>query len=62
MTSLQNAPSTAAAPTKARPVRRAAQVKPATEGWQQAKDAEGRPLLQFTVPEARQAARCTWPT
>jgi 23S rRNA (adenine2503-C2)-methyltransferase len=27
------------------------QVRPATEGWQQAKDAEGRPLLQFASPK-----------
>ncbi|WP_261166923.1 23S rRNA (adenine(2503)-C(2))-methyltransferase RlmN [Microbacterium sp. Marseille-Q6965] len=27
------------------------QVRPRTEGWQQAKDAEGRPLLQFASPK-----------
>ncbi|HET6824755.1 MAG TPA: 23S rRNA (adenine(2503)-C(2))-methyltransferase RlmN, partial [Amnibacterium sp.] len=27
------------------------QVRPATEGWQQAKDREGRPLLQFASPK-----------
>src|ERR1700712_4798964 len=27
------------------------QVRPATEGWQQAKDGEGRPLLQFASPK-----------
>ncbi|MGN6742009.1 MAG: 23S rRNA (adenine(2503)-C(2))-methyltransferase RlmN, partial [Amnibacterium sp.] len=27
------------------------QVRPATEGWQQAKDPEGRPLLQFASPK-----------
>src|SRR3954471_7125413 len=32
--------------TAARP-----QVRPATEGWQQAKDSEGRPLLQFASPK-----------
>jgi len=31
-----------------RPVR---QVRPATEGWSQQKDAEGRPLLQFASPK-----------
>ncbi|WP_353113165.1 23S rRNA (adenine(2503)-C(2))-methyltransferase RlmN [Microbacterium sp.] len=29
---------------------RATQVRPATEGWTQKKDAEGRPLLQFASP------------
>ncbi|MEV8358067.1 23S rRNA (adenine(2503)-C(2))-methyltransferase RlmN [Microbacterium sp. NPDC076895] len=29
----------------------APQVRPATEGWQQKKDAEGRPLLQFASPK-----------
>lgn len=29
---------------------RAPQVRPATEGWTQKKDAEGRPLLQFASP------------
>src|SRR5687768_8496466 len=28
-----------------------AQVRPATEGWTQKKDAEGRPLLQFASPK-----------
>ena len=27
------------------------QVRPKTEGWQQKKDAEGRPLLQFASPK-----------
>ena len=30
---------------------RTAQVRPATEGWTQQKDAEGRPLLQFASPK-----------
>ncbi|MFT4212625.1 MAG: 23S rRNA (adenine(2503)-C(2))-methyltransferase RlmN [Microbacterium sp.] len=30
---------------------RAPQVRPATEGWTQQKDAEGRPLLQFASPK-----------
>jgi 23S rRNA (adenine2503-C2)-methyltransferase len=30
---------------------RVRQVRPATEGWQQKKDAEGRPLLQFASPK-----------
>ncbi|WP_412944306.1 23S rRNA (adenine(2503)-C(2))-methyltransferase RlmN [Microbacterium sp. 179-B 1A2 NHS] len=30
---------------------RARQVRPATEGWTQQKDAEGRPLLQFASPK-----------
>ncbi|WP_375406990.1 23S rRNA (adenine(2503)-C(2))-methyltransferase RlmN [uncultured Amnibacterium sp.] len=30
---------------------RSAQVRPATEGWQQQKDADGRPLLQFASPK-----------
>ncbi|MBN9193640.1 23S rRNA (adenine(2503)-C(2))-methyltransferase RlmN [Microbacterium sp.] len=30
---------------------RPAQVRPATEGWTQQKDAEGRPLLQFASPK-----------
>ncbi|HIE62152.1 MAG TPA: 23S rRNA (adenine(2503)-C(2))-methyltransferase RlmN, partial [Microbacterium sp.] len=33
------------------PAARAPQVRPATEGWQQKKDAEGRPLLQFASPK-----------
>jgi 23S rRNA (adenine2503-C2)-methyltransferase len=33
------------------PVRPASQVRPATEGWTQAKDADGRPLLQFASPK-----------
>ena len=33
------------------PTKRAAQVRPATEGWTQKKDAEGRPLLQFASPK-----------
>ncbi|HET6302594.1 23S rRNA (adenine(2503)-C(2))-methyltransferase RlmN [Microbacterium sp.] len=32
-------------------VRETAQVRPATEGWTQKKDAEGRPLLQFASPK-----------
>jgi len=32
-------------------VREATQVRPATEGWTQQKDAEGRPLLQFASPK-----------
>ena len=30
---------------------RVRQVRPKTEGWQQKKDAEGRPLLQFASPK-----------
>jgi len=30
---------------------RTIQVRPKTEGWQQAKDADGRPLLQFASPK-----------
>ncbi len=33
------------------PTKRSAQVRPATEGWTQKKDAEGRPLLQFASPK-----------
>ncbi|GAA2753863.1 23S rRNA (adenine(2503)-C(2))-methyltransferase RlmN [Amnibacterium kyonggiense] len=33
------------------PAPRAVQVRPRTEGWQQAKDADGRPLLQFASPK-----------
>jgi 23S rRNA (adenine2503-C2)-methyltransferase len=58
MTSPKNAPALADAPAaaaaKLRPARRAAQVKPATEGWQQAKDPGGRPLLQFKSPRVSQ--------
>ncbi len=59
MTSPQNAPSPAVdAPVsiapKVRPVRRAAQVMPATEGWDQAKNPAGRPLLQFKSPRVSQ--------
>ena len=32
------------------------QVRPTTEGWQQKKDADGRPLLQFASPKRGQAA------
>ncbi|RCS58761.1 23S rRNA (adenine(2503)-C(2))-methyltransferase RlmN [Microbacterium sp. JB110] len=47
MTSSESAsrPATAEGPG---PVR---QVRPKAEGWQQAKDAEGRPLLQFASPK-----------
>ncbi len=63
MTSPKNTPSpaatTAAAATEAtapkiRPARRVAQVMPATEGWKQAKDPAGRPLLQFKSPRVSQ--------
>ncbi|MFI8593027.1 23S rRNA (adenine(2503)-C(2))-methyltransferase RlmN [Microbacterium sp. NPDC078428] len=39
--------------TETPPVRttRPRQVRPATEGWSQKKDAEGRPLLQFASPK-----------
>ena len=30
---------------------RVRQVRPATEGWKQKKDDEGRPLLQFASPK-----------
>ena len=30
---------------------RTIQVRPKTEGWQQQKDADGRPLLQFASPK-----------
>src|SRR3954471_21356310 len=30
---------------------RVVQVRPKTEGWQQQKDADGRPLLQFASPK-----------
>ncbi|ALE07432.1 23S rRNA (adenine(2503)-C2)-methyltransferase [Arthrobacter sp. ERGS1:01] len=59
MTSPKNTPSpavdaSAATATKTRPARRAAQVMPATEGWKQAKDPGGRPLLQFKSPRVSQ--------
>lgn len=43
-------------PSRSTPVRktgpaRGTQVRPATEGWTQQKDAEGRPLLQFASPK-----------
>ena len=43
-------------PSRSKPVRktgpaRGTQVRPATEGWTQQKDAEGRPLLQFASPK-----------
>ncbi|MET0302823.1 MAG: 23S rRNA (adenine(2503)-C(2))-methyltransferase RlmN, partial [Microbacteriaceae bacterium] len=39
--------------TESSPVRatKPRQVRPATEGWSQKKDAEGRPLLQFASPK-----------
>ena len=39
--------------TESSPVRatKPKQVRPATEGWTQKKDAEGRPLLQFASPK-----------
>ncbi len=40
--------------TKARPVRRETQVRPAAEGWRQATGPEGRPLLQFKSPRVSQ--------
>ncbi|WP_405373997.1 MULTISPECIES: 23S rRNA (adenine(2503)-C(2))-methyltransferase RlmN [unclassified Microbacterium] len=45
--------STPVRPTGLSPVRTTTprQVKPATEGWTQQKDAEGRPLLQFASPK-----------
>ncbi|WP_074712363.1 23S rRNA (adenine(2503)-C(2))-methyltransferase RlmN [Arthrobacter alpinus] len=57
MTSPKNTPSPAATDAtapKTRPARRPAQVMPATEGWKQAKDPEGRPLLQFKSPRVSQ--------
>ncbi|ALE93330.1 23S rRNA (adenine(2503)-C2)-methyltransferase [Arthrobacter alpinus] len=58
MTSPKNTPSpvdaTTASATKTRPARRPAQVMPATEGWKQAKDSGGRPLLQFKSPRVSQ--------
>jgi 23S rRNA (adenine2503-C2)-methyltransferase len=30
------------------------QIKPTTEGWTQAKDEQGRPLLQFAEPKRKQ--------
>ncbi len=54
MTSLENTPSPVAPATKTRPARRPAQVMPATEGWKQAKDPGGRPLLQFKSPRVSQ--------
>ncbi|POH57064.1 23S rRNA (adenine(2503)-C(2))-methyltransferase RlmN [Arthrobacter glacialis] len=59
MTSPENTPSPAVAASavtasKTRPARRAAQVMPATEGWKQAKDPGGRPLLQFKSPRVSQ--------
>ncbi|MER2133358.1 MAG: 23S rRNA (adenine(2503)-C(2))-methyltransferase RlmN, partial [Arthrobacter sp.] len=30
------------------------QVRPATEGWEQAKEPDGRPLLQFKSPRVSQ--------
>ncbi|PDQ35151.1 MAG: 23S rRNA (adenine(2503)-C(2))-methyltransferase RlmN [Candidatus Lumbricidophila eiseniae] len=38
-------------PTDEVPGSRATQVRPVPEGWQQQKDAEGRPLLQFAAPK-----------
>ena len=42
-------PATAPASSRSGAIRqtRTPQVRPATEGWTQQKDAEGRPLLQF---------------
>ena len=42
---------TSRAPRKAVVIGAAPQVRPATEGWTQQKDAEGRPLLQFASPK-----------
>lgn len=46
-------PATAPASSRSGAIRetRAPQVRPATEGWTQKKDAEGRPLLQFASPK-----------
>ncbi|MER7445444.1 MULTISPECIES: 23S rRNA (adenine(2503)-C(2))-methyltransferase RlmN [Microbacterium] len=46
-------PATAPASSRSGAVRSTgpAQVRPATEGWTQLKDAEGRPLLQFASPK-----------
>ena len=46
-------PATAPASSRSGAVRSTgvAQVRPATEGWTQQKDAEGRPLLQFASPK-----------
>lgn len=45
-----SAPQGRPAPGKVRSTK-PAQVRPATEGWTQQKDAEGRPLLQFASPK-----------
>ncbi|MDK1360738.1 23S rRNA (adenine(2503)-C(2))-methyltransferase RlmN [Arthrobacter sp. zg-Y1219] len=57
MTSLDTSPATPSKPvgtSKAQLQARKAQVRPATEGWEQAKEPDGRPLLQFKSPRVSQ--------
>lgn len=64
MTSLDTSSATPSKPvgtSKAQLQARKAQVRPATEGWEQAKEPDGRPLLQFKSPGCR-SLRCIWRT
>ena len=57
MTSLDTSSATPSKPvgtSKAQLQARKAQVRPATEGWEQAKEPDGRPLLQFKSPRVSQ--------
>ncbi|WP_237685545.1 MULTISPECIES: 23S rRNA (adenine(2503)-C(2))-methyltransferase RlmN [Arthrobacter] len=57
MTSLDTSPANPSRPvgtSKAQLQARKTQVRPATEGWEQAKEPDGRPLLQFKSPRVSQ--------
>ncbi|MCC3266012.1 23S rRNA (adenine(2503)-C(2))-methyltransferase RlmN [Arthrobacter gengyunqii] len=57
MTSLDTSPANPSKPvgtSKAQLQARKTQVRPATEGWEQAKEPDGRPLLQFKSPRVSQ--------
>ena len=57
MTSLDTSSATPSKPvgtSKAQLQARKTQVRPATEGWEQAKEPDGRPLLQFKSPRVSQ--------
>ncbi|MCC9176926.1 MULTISPECIES: 23S rRNA (adenine(2503)-C(2))-methyltransferase RlmN [unclassified Arthrobacter] len=54
MSSLEIPPAKKQRPARALPTATGPQVRPATEGWEQAKEPDGRPLLQFKSPRVSQ--------
>ena len=54
MSSLETPPAKKPRTARALPTATGPQVRPATEGWEQAKEPDGRPLLQFKSPRVSQ--------